>query len=686
MVFFRKRDRILSGRLVAFLFFLIPASILFSQSENSVAGEQPQITIEISPEKIIVGQRFDLTIFADFSSYRNVKIIEPELPPGITLASGPYKSAQTIRIGDLSDSQYIKKTRIFYKFKVSSPGLYSLDSFILSDGEKTLQTGPFLLPVLAFDERDLKYPVSARWNSVPEEIFVGETIPLILEIENLEKLSFPERVSMESPAGGVFEKVNSLGKITVTSIGDDEVYLAPIESWLYTPTVTGAVKIPAATVYFDRISRSTAAAAVSVVETPPLIESSGAIGFFNVSTEMQNLPLEKGQISTLKIRVEGEGNLNYLRMPQPDFSGLTVIGKEEQYNIAPSMTGFSGYREDIYRVSTSEEREVSIRFAEWSWYNKKDNSVITENLSAYQFQNISVSEEEVITSIRDEFSLMSPDKIVKYRDSVYDKGWYYLLILPGIISVLAALVKKRYDMRLIQLSLLLIVFTSSAQSLNTGFLEQLKLAETMAVEGESERALAYYDRILSEYGDNPAVYFNRALLHYDLNNTDRAVFNLRKALIQKPGDRTFLKALDSIENEYRLEHQVSGSSGLSPDLFFLFFIILFNLGALLIVFNIRKKKMELSILIIMIFFLSVISLSVTYYSDFISKKDTAVVLEPGGDLKKVPGEMGGSWLTLQEGVAVSIISESGDSLLIRTGYGLEGWLVRDSLILLQGGN
>ena len=114
MVFFGTGNRVQPGRLVVLLIiFLLPA-IIFSQEDSEAVEEaEPRITIEISPDKIIVGQRFDLTIFADFSAYRDVTIKAPQLPEGITLASGPYKSAQTIRIGDIGNPQYIKKNTSF---------------------------------------------------------------------------------------------------------------------------------------------------------------------------------------------------------------------------------------------------------------------------------------------------------------------------------------------------------------------------------------------------------------------------------------------------------------------------------------------------------------------------------------------------------------------------------------------
>ncbi|MBI9099692.1 MAG: BatD family protein, partial [Spirochaetaceae bacterium] len=556
----------------------------------------------------------------------------------------------------------------------------------LSDGETRLSTEPLIFSVLAYDERDLKYPVFAKWNNIPGQIFVGETIPLILEMENLDELSFPERITMIPPNGGMFEKVDSVGEISVTSIGDDEVYIAPIESWLFTPTEAGRIKIPAATVSFKQIKRTTDSPVIEVLETPAEIEFSGAIGDFQVSTRMENLSLQKGNTLTLRIRVEGEGNLNYLKMPQPELNGLTLIEKEELYNIEPSLLGYNGYREDVYRVSLGEEQDVSVLFNPWSWYSRISANVETETLRDYQLQNETVQPIENNKSLSDEYSLLTPGKIVKYQKPFYKSPWYYLLILPGIISVVAGFIQKKVPVKILGYFLILLSMTSSAVSDDPEYRESLDSVEKIIDSGNTREALLAYEQILSDYGDNPGIAFNQSLLNYELKQNDKVIFFLRKSLVLKPGDRLFTNALTSAEAEFGLEHQVAASTGLSPDLFLLFFLLLFNLGTLVIVLNMGRRKIELSILAVMIFFLSIGSLFIIYYTHQVSRRETAVVLHPGGELKKVPGIKGGSWLTLQEGTAVSLLSESDDSLLIRTGYGLEGWLHKDSLLLLYGGN
>ncbi|MBN2657206.1 MAG: BatD family protein [Spirochaetales bacterium] len=686
MVFFGKRKRELSRRLVIVLISAILTGVLLSAQDNSPEQEEPRITVEVSPEKIIVGQRFDLTIFGDFPSYRNVAIKEPPLPDGIALVGGPYKSAQTVRVGDMAEARYIKKTRIYYKFKVDKPGIYTMGSFILSDGETTLETDSVTFPAVAFDERSFKYPVFANWYSLPDEVMVGETIPLILEMVNLESLTFPDSVQIDPPAGGMFERVNALGEITVKEIGDDEVYLAPIESWLYTPTAAGRIKIPAASVKMGNIVRSTDSHMVNVVSSPIEIQATGAIGSFSLSVEVENLPPLKGQESLLRVLVEGEGNLNYLIMPVPEFSGISLIDKEEISDYVPSRSGYSGYREDVYRLQVGDDANLTIDIPPWSWYNRSAGTVETERTDLLKFSNVFFREETEEPSFGDQFELLSADEVTNQRKPFYNIAFYYLLMLPGVISVLTALIRKHYDARLSAFSLLLALFISSSSLPLSSMGEELEKAERLFAENRKEESLAVYSGLISENETNSALYFNQALIEHELGKKGNGVYSLRKALNLKPGSRLYQKALASVEREYGLERQVRATSGLSPDLFFLLFLILFNGGALIISFNIRKRKMELTILVIMVFFASLVSLGIVFYSHFISVSETAVVTVPEGELKKVPGGSGGSWLSLQEGTAVLVLSRSGDSLLIRTGYGLEGWIDESSLLFLNGEN
>lgn len=683
MVFIRTGKSLRSGRLVVLIFTFLLSLSLFAQNPEVDLAEEPRISVEVSPDKIIVGQRFDFTIFADFPTYRNVSISEPQLPDGLVLVGGPYKSAQTINVGDNDNPQYIKKTRVFYKFKVSRPGFYTIESFTLGDGREKLKTESVMFPALAFDERELKYPISARWNTIPDQVFMGETIPLILEMENLEELAFPERISMSPPSGGVFEQVDSLGDIAVTVIEEDEVYLVPVDSWMYTPTSLGTLKIPSAEVSFNGIKRSTDSTFIKVVNLPSQVGLSGAIGNFQVSTEMETPVEQKGGILTMKIRVDGEGNLNFLRMPQPEFSGFTVIEKEELYNIYPSLSGYKGYREDVYRISLGEDDVNSVQFSPWSWFNRDSDSVLVEKLTGYSFQNEMTRNLSEDKSLRDEFPLLTPEQILRYKAPFYNIGWYYLLVLPGIVSAIVAMIKRRFDMKVIGYSLLLLILTSSAVSDNPQLKEKLERAKDIFISVGPEKTIEYYGAIIDEFGENAGIFHNLALLSYDLEKKDDVIYFLRKSLIKKPGSRLFISLLSEVELEYNLDHQAAASTGFYPDLYFLLFILFFNLGALVISFNISRKKIELSILIVMLFFSSSISLILVYYTDFVSHRETGVIVQGGGDLKKVPGLMGGSWLTLQEGSAVYIKSESDESYLIRTGYGLEGWLHKDSLKLVQ---
>ncbi len=684
MVFFTEGSRRQSKRLVILSFVIFISLPLFSQEFDELNKEEKKVILEIFPKKIITGQRFDLTIFADYASFRDVKIKEPELPDGISLVSGPHKSAQTVLSGDEVNPHYIKKTRIFYKYKAQKSGVYNIGSFSLTDGINQLNTEPIMFSVLNHDEKALNYPIFAKWKSIPDTMFVGETIPIILEMENLEELTFPDRISIEPPSGGVFEKVDGVGEISVSSIGDNEVYIAPIESWLLTPTNSGNLIIPPATVSYGDITRSTMRKRILVSPLPAAVENSGAIGNFVVSVFFDDNPEDNINTSIMRIRVEGDGNLSFLRMPQPDFSKLTLVKKEENYTIEPSVLGYSGFREDIYYIGHDNYKSISIDIANWNWINKKSGKIEYKNFEKYNLQMDHPVALNNKISIRDKYKLLSTKKILKYRISPYKIHWYYLLLLPGIIAVLFALLQSKNGIKFLGLSLVLLFLVSFSIVENREIRIILDNASESLNQKDYQKTLSLYKEALLISSNNPGLYYNIALLNYDLENRTEVIYNLRKSLLLKPGNKLFFDTLNSIEEEYMLEHQVSSSPDLSPDLLFALFIVLFNFGAFVIVINIRRRRIEYSIFLILIFLLSFLSLGLMLFTDISTKRATAVISSGGGDLKKVPGQKGGAWLVLQEGTAVFVISEANNSSLIRTGYGLEGWIDKNCLLALQG--
>ena len=71
------------------------------------------------------------------------------------------------------------------------------------------------------------------------------------------------------------------------------------------------------------------------------------------------------------------------------------------------------------------------------------------------------------------------------------------------------------------------------------------------------------------------------------------------------------------------------------------------------------------------------------YTERLWKRPTAVVKMNSEPLRKIPGPLATDWIQLPAGSALSVTAVEDNDFLVRTGYGLEGWLPRSSLILVS---
>jgi hypothetical protein len=64
----------------------------------------------------------------------------------------------------------------------------------------------------------------------------------------------------------------------------------------------------------------------------------------------------------------------------------------------------------------------------------------------------------------------------------------------------------------------------------------------------------------------------------------------------------------------------------------------------------------------------------------------AVVGPADGPIRKVPGDLAETWMTLKAGTVVRVQGAADRWVLVQTGYGLEGWVDASGLLRLTGGN
>jgi hypothetical protein len=92
-----------------------------------------------------------------------------------------------------------------------------------------------------------------------------------------------------------------------------------------------------------------------------------------------------------------------------------------------------------------------------------------------------------------------------------------------------------------------------------------------------------------------------------------------------------------------------------------------------------KRDARLVLLFVSSIILMTASSFLLLYTDSRWRAPTAVVLFDSDPLRKIPGPLSTDWIQLPAGTAVEVVAKEGSDRLVRTGYGLEGWLSEESL-------
>jgi hypothetical protein len=164
---------------------------------------------------------------------------------------------------------------------------------------------------------------------------------------------------------------------------------------------------------------------------------------------------------------------------------------------------------------------------------------------------------------------------------------------------------------------------------------------------------------------------------------DKAVYLIRRALFLRPGSVRLSETLSYLEGRFGLSDQMPVPLKFPPSLFFIIWLIFINAFFLSLTWLMFRKNASDFIVFVSAIFLLAVSSGAMLYMEKLWKQPTAVVKDESEPLRKIPGPMATDWIQLPGGSAVSVTAVEGDDILVRTGYGLEGWLPGSSLILIS---
>lgn len=662
---------------------LVGAVLLTAVLAPAPLAAQQMLDSRLEPRSVAAGERFSLVITAADLPVTELSIEEPDYPDAVTKLAGASVSER----GDTAfPGRGGRSIEIEIPFRADAPGRVIIDPVRLEDAAGNVwQTERHLLEI-ALAPADERVPFDAAWHVPTETIYEGQTVPVYLEIERATSFAFPGEIAVDSPDGAVFEEVQGLGSVGSEVIAGVELLRYPVATFLMTPSSAGELRIPSALVGRGELARRAEARILEVLPLPEEVRSTLAVGRYRFSAEISETELTEGESAVLTLRAEGTGNLDFFRFPDVDAGGMTVGAAGERSEVAPVPAGLVGSRELRLRIAPREPGEHEVTVERFRWLDPDTGRVRSQG--PYRFSLTVQAAEETVAETREStpFGPLSAAEIERVQPvEMYRIPAFYLLFLPPLVTITLAFagfgVKRTGVVSVLIVPLaILLVAAVPARDLPR---EELEQAVASLEEGNLADAVWRFEGLSDEYPRSPGILYNLGYVSYLADDRGMSVYALREALRIRPMFEDAREGLLWVEQQYGLDRQVEIRARLHPDAVLVgLFVLAYAMAGL--VFGLKRRgEARYAISFISSLLLMVAAGVLMVYAVRGASLPTAVVHREDAALKQVPVAEATQWLQLPAGTAVRPVETYGGYRLVRTGFGVEGWIDEHLLLVSE---
>ena len=638
-----------------------------------VNAAPPEARVVLNSDRYVVGSRWTIDILVDTPDSMAVRIPVPALPPALALLDGPYiRETSWEKVpGTLS-----RATKVTLTLRTMAPGIVEVGPFQVKVGSQVQTIAPVTVYLLAADEAKRRFPVEVRWIKPEGPFYEGQAIPLILQARNLDVLAQPQDPGLGAPSGSLWEKAVGLGEIEINSIGEDRLMNVPWGGWMLIPTRPGTLTVPAFRASVSGLDRLVQALTLDVQPLPPEAAISRAVGDFSYTVEAKEG--EAAQVGQLVItqEISGRGNFPYLKMPEITVPGLTLTSRQEGTRYRAAKGGYEGSLLVTWRFSSDQARDVTVTLPGFLAFQPK-----TGRIDTWDPRSATVSLHLPNAVPPRPAAVVKPldwPSVQAVRPWGVARGWAsFLLFLPGPLFLVFTFVFRGRGRGLLVLAVLGIFLVSAGDGVPDGFIA--------ASHAQGSRAADLWTALVKAHPDEPGLWYNKALACRDVGRTAEAVHGFRMAL--RTGFQSDLAArgLLSLEEKELLTDQFVPWTGWPTNLLFLALCLSVNLAFVFWAFQrltgFSAWLPPLAVAILVSAALGVLAAG----SETARYEPDAVVGLSDGPIRKVPGDLAETWMTLKAGTVVKVQGASERWVLVQTGYGLEGWVEASGLLPLTGG-
>jgi tetratricopeptide (TPR) repeat protein len=251
-----------------------------------------------------------------------------------------------------------------------------------------------------------------------------------------------------------------------------------------------------------------------------------------------------------------------------------------------------------------------------------------------------------------------------------------LLLAPGLLFLLYALLGPRFFRRLPLLLLLPLLLAADAPE-PEGLVRE---AEGLFAAGKYASALQRYRQAAELLPDNPVLLYDLALTAHRAGERGYAIAYIRRAVSLDPRDREARAALAGLEQAYELPGQVPMPLPVHPDLPFFLTIGFANLTLAMAALVARRGRVRRLIALVLAAVFTAASLGLLV-ARLASETRPVGVLVARTRLLRVPEPDSRVWLELPAGTALRVRGRVGTYALVETGSQLKGWVAEERILL-----
>jgi hypothetical protein len=385
------------------------------------------------------------------------------------------------------------------------------------------------------------------------------------------------------------------------------------------------------------------------------------------------MELPVGESATLTVRVEGTGNLLFLQFPAVSGEGLVITETGTSTEVTPTEGGYRGTRIARYRVTPRESGARELIVGTFPYLDPESGRVLQAPEQTFLLNSLAVGGDAAADGAEaSPLQLLSVEEIRRMQPpDLFSRLWLYLIALPPVFAIIVlAILRRRVPKLAALLGGSVLLFLAAALPVPVELLETGAAAfET----GDYPAARGQFMNAVEERPENPGIHYNLAIAGARAGRTGEAVFHLRESVRLAPQFHRGWDALRTVERRAGLERQVEPMRFPHPDYFAVTLVALVYAAAALTVVLWRTRRGIATIVLALSLGIMVLVGGAFGYSLYTRGRNVAVISVTQAPITKIPDDRAQPWLSLPAGTAVTPVARYQDYVLIRTGYGVEGW-------------